>query len=394
MIPISRIDPELRFYRDKIVVLFGCGYYGQVIAKLLKIFDIEVSYFCDNDKNKWGGTISGVPIISPKKLKELNSEHENLLVQVSVDAYSDVAFSILSQLEELSVPEIISAKEGYGQLVNYSKLDRFQKNPELGEGILKLSKFPRRYDTINYEKSFNLVSLVDELPIFICMLGKVGNTTLQNTLSKYVLVQQTHLPTHFHKNIIGEKKIKIVTAIRDPISRDLSGLFQSLGTFDGYRSFFDIGHNFSEEAFNIYRSNDAQVYFDKFMQKNCCSVSHDWFSNFSKDVVDVMKYNFAKDEGYSIIHEDNYDIFIYQLEKLNDIVPQLSEWVGVPFDKLENANITAEKWISNSYKQAQKEIQITQEYFDMCYNSPYVKHFYSEEDIEKFKDRWRKHIKK
>ena len=33
-----------------------------------------------------------------------------------------------------------------------------------------------------------------------------------------------------------------------------------------------------------------------------------------------------------------------------------------------------------------------EEYFEKCYNEPYVKHFYSDDDINKFKEKWEKHI--
>lgn len=105
-----------------------------------------------------------------------------------------------------------------------------------------------------------------------------------------------------------------------------------------------------------------------------------------------MSYPFDKEKGYTIIKEGNIEVFVYQLEKLNDVFLELSDWVGVPFEKMVNANKAEDKWVGESYKQACKEIEITQEYFDRCYNEPYVKHFYSDEDIEKFKERWRSHI--
>lgn len=39
------------------------------------------------------------------------------------------------------------------------------------------------------------------------------------------------------------------------------------------------------------------------------------------------------------------------------------------------------------------QIAITQESYDYCYEDLYVKHFYSDEDIEKFKEKWKAHIK-
>ncbi len=110
--------------------------------------------------------------------------------------------------------------------------------------------------------------------------------------------------------------------------------------------------------------------------------------------MDITKYPFDQDKGFTVIKKDNVEVFVYQLEKLNDLIPELSSWLNVPFDKFINGNMATEKWSGDSYKRAQKEIEITQEYFDKCFDESYVKHCYSKADIEKFKARWRPHIKK
>ncbi len=130
----------------------------------------------------------------------------------------------------------------------------------------------------------------------------------------------------------------------------------------------------------VYRAT-FKPYLESFLEK------------FNNNITNVIGVPFDKESGYSIIKSGNIEVFVYQLEKLNNIIPQLSEWVGSnPFDQLVNDNIGEAKWTGESYKQAQKELVISQEYFDACFNAPYVKHFYSNEDIEKFKDRWRPHI--
>ncbi len=86
-------------------------------------------------------------------------------------------------------------------------------------------------------------------------------------------------------------------------------------------------------------------------------------------------------------------MFVYQLEKLNQFVNELSQWIGVPIDQLINGNVATDKWVSLSYKQAVEEIQISEEYFERCYREPFVSHFYSESDIQKFIARLKRHKK-
>lgn len=225
-----------------------------------------------------------------------------------------------------------------------------------------------------------------------------------------------HRPSVFGKQYNNESPIKIITAVREPISQNLSMLYEDIATSTCehkqwlYRKVYGTNNVDIDEVFRdssnlfIENGNNIQMLFDDFINEfYLCNKDlnlplefciQKFFLTFNQNIINLHRHPFDKQAGYSIIREGNIEVFVYQLEKLNSIVPQLSEWIGVPFDKLENGNVGSDKWIGESYKQAQKEIEISQEYFDRCFNEEYVRHFYSEEDIEKFKARWRPHIKK
>jgi FkbM family methyltransferase len=54
----------------KNVVLFGTECLGNKLLDKFRELGVEVSYFSDNDKRKWGRTIKGVRVIPPNKLKK------------------------------------------------------------------------------------------------------------------------------------------------------------------------------------------------------------------------------------------------------------------------------------------------------------------------------------
>lgn len=56
-------------------------------------------------------------------------------------------------------------------------------------------------------------------------------------------------------------------------------------------------------------------------------------------------------------------------------------------------NVGDDKWYSQLYKETKETIKFSQEYFDWSFNSSYLRHFYSDEDIEKFKMKWRGHVR-
>ena len=50
----------------KTVVLFGAGQVGAMVSRLLGP-GYAVSCFVDNDSEKWGSSLAGIPVLSPKE---------------------------------------------------------------------------------------------------------------------------------------------------------------------------------------------------------------------------------------------------------------------------------------------------------------------------------------
>lgn len=400
MIPISKIDTKLSIYKENTVVIFGAGIFGRKIWRYLQNLGIEVAYFCDNSPERQKETMFGISVISPETLGKIHNEEakggKSVLVQVAMMAENEE--SVLCQLKEMGITNIIVTEEALQMLDYYGKCDNLRKYPELLELSQKApyGKYfsERAVDTRDY-----LLMYQEKKMFFVCMVGKTGDVTVENTLIKNnIACQQTHVPAFINRKYISEKtKVKIVVGIREPIGRAISNRYQWISSI-------------SEQLYSE-KMNDAQWVFDQELKnpgeflyhfsrglmepmKDCPQTTEleAWFSGFGENVVDVLKYPFDKKAGYTIIQEGNIDIFFYQLERLNDIIPQFSDWVGVPFETLENGNVASGKWIAESYKKAQKELKFSKEYFEDCYNDPYVQHCYSPEDIEKFKERWRKNI--
>lgn len=385
MIPISQIDPELSIYKENTVVIWGAGFFGKELLRLFRHFKIEVTCVCDSNEDLWSKTLEGVSIVSPKEVETLQKEKAgNLFVQLAMSSPYEVEVQPL--LEEMGIETVCSCKEAYEMLTYYKICETIQKNKKFLDFRVQV----RAKDVaVNDEWFYRyLIQHYENLGIIICMCGKTGDTTMVKTFKEHNIPwAQSHHSNLLTKEVLQEQKVKIITAVRDPIARDFSQTYECFTNI----STFPLPNKCYLES-----SNDAEMVFHKTwanstLSRNMGEVER-WFSEFAENAVCLLDHPFDKEAGYSIIQEGNYDIFVYQLEKLNDIIPQLSDWVGVPFTKLENSNVAADKWIGKSYKQAQKEMKFSQEYFDICYNDPYVKHFYSEADIETFKERWRGNI--
>lgn len=70
-------------YEKKQMVVFGAGIRGSIFGKWLKSFGAENIIFSDNNSQKWGGTIDGIPIESPEKIRE---QIQNKIIVISIES--------------------------------------------------------------------------------------------------------------------------------------------------------------------------------------------------------------------------------------------------------------------------------------------------------------------
>jgi UDP-N-acetylmuramoylalanine-D-glutamate ligase len=77
------------------IALFGCGADGRRILAILRETGISVRWFCDNNSQLWGSRVEGVEVVSPQKLRELET-----VVLIASSKYRD---AIRAQLAEMGI---------------------------------------------------------------------------------------------------------------------------------------------------------------------------------------------------------------------------------------------------------------------------------------------------
>ncbi len=192
----------------------------------------------------------------------------------------------------------------------------------------------------------------------------------------------------FITNIIN-KKTKIITLIREPLSRKISGLFQILRKScpDAYKAIYLNKGLYSYEKIkpllDTAMTNDG--YYEEFA----------WFNTEFRQIldVDVYEYPFDKEKGYSIIKQGNIEILLMKLEKLNNLEDVIGEFVGVENFKLTNANEGKNKPYSELYREAKEKVMFNKENVDYYYrNNAYMDHFYNEEEKLNFLRKMEKNL--
>ena len=254
--------------------------------------------------------------------------------------------------------------------------------------------------------------------IIIYQMGKVGSTTIQTSLEKANLphpIYKVHFLSdegmqhgeEFHQKtlkipwettphiqtsqFLREKiqndptaKWKIITLVREPISREISEFFQYLHSM--YPELLD-------ENGNIEKQRTFRILQTKFMfynpQKNyTCR----WFDMEVKSMfnLDVYEYPFDTQSGFTIINHRNVDLLILRLESLDhNFIQAVNQFLNLQTPiSMFKSNVRTEQKRGVVYQQVLQEFTIRESICRKIYASKYAKQFYSEAEIEQFVQKW------
>lgn len=166
-------------------------------------------------------------------------------------------------------------------------------------------------------------------------------------------------------------RVKLIVGVREPVSRNVSGFFQTLMKREE-----GIPVEACIENFFSFCPHMAPLYWFDVELK-------------SKLGIDIYDYEFDKVNGYSIISCREFDIFLYQQERVSSLEVHLAEFLCMPDFKLASVNEAKDKWTSKLLNDFNEQIVFKKEYLDLMYSSKYFNHFYNEGDEVLFRGRWR-----
>jgi hypothetical protein len=258
--------------------------------------------------------------------------------------------------------------------------------------------------------------------IFVYQMGKVGSVSTYLTLKKKLPDQAIYhihnlnsehfskiweamqLAQHYHaftfghscitkylsehiEEIKGQKSIKIITGVREPIARNISWFFQIIDCACVFPEFF------IKYEKGLITMDDI---IKKFWSQNFVyGKQYDWFEEELEAVfgIDIASIDFPKEKGYAIANfpDRNIELLVLKLEKLDSCLKEALE----TFLEVENLNCErldpADFLDENDYliyENLRKSLTFSDEYLEEIYDQPLVRHFYTDEEINKFKLKW------
>ncbi len=284
-----------------------------------------------------------------------------------------------------------------------------------------LAKFYYHYKLRRADRRFSAP------PLLVYQMGKVGSKTVINSLSKaninrriyhvhflepdlvkkyenkrsvYLgteregalrhIWQYSYLGDRIKKGLKGERW-KIITLVRDPVARNLATFFENIEVVsvnsDGVWTLNSAEYDFQL----IVKKDDLSALIELFFAKCRHDTPLVYYDREIKQVfnIDVYASDFPTTSGYKVYRGTDADVLLIRLEDLNRCVSDaFKELLEIEDINLVNTNIGAQKDYADLYKDFKNHIRLPSSYLDKLYSSKLSKHFYEEEEIARFRDRW------
>jgi len=253
-------------------------------------------------------------------------------------------------------------------------------------------------------------------PILIYQMGKVGSTTVeQSLLEAYkkmgirVPIYRYHILNNFdvHEQIsrnnrpniaetlaelnrgrILRKRIdndkstrwKIISLVRDPLAKTVAAFFQLINEFfPDWKKQFENGELTVDSLYHFFLSRMLGF-----------NSSGNWFDAQIKAVFefDVFAEPFPIETGYKIFSNQRADLLLIRLEDLNTCAGKaIQEFLGIENFEILITNVGREKEYASLYQEFRSK-PFPKEYVIRWYDTQYAKHFYSDEERMRFIKRW------
>jgi hypothetical protein len=263
-----------------------------------------------------------------------------------------------------------------------STLTRKIKNTGAYQAFRKAGKNLRK----NVKRFFLTRKLKKATPVFIFQMGKVASSSIHHSLKKQYPGAVAHAHHIGSDNWASEvfydwykngKPLNIISPIRDPIGRNISGFFQLLDDYTGVPY------------------KDSTLTTDELLDVFIKQYTHErpleWFDRNIKEHfgIDVYATPFPED-GIATYSHNNINLLVFRID-LDDRLKEkaIQDFLDFKSFKLENRNVSTNKEYYDSYKAFTSTIKLPDEYLQNMKNSQYFNHFYTNDEIDKIISRWK-----
>jgi hypothetical protein len=219
---------------------------------------------------------------------------------------------------------------------------------------------------------------VPNLPFHIHLMAP---DTIARSEASYRQTDRTVRPTHLWQSQYlttrpptPESPWVVVTAVREPVARSASEFFQS-----GAR----LGR--------LHDAATTMPRLEEFATRQGIPHTLRWFdTEFKKGLgVDVYQHPFDPARGYAVIETPAVRVLVLRQESFEVAGPALREFLGLSREpEIVKENVGSNKEYSELYSSVVRDVRFPKATLDLAYNNRFCRHFYSPEEIERFRRSW------
>ncbi len=279
------------------------------------------------------------------------------------------------------------------------------------------SFFSATFDTI--KKQF-LRSHALRNPVYILQMGRVGSVSVVTAITQAYQEIQSDTPVyHSHyisiyekvterarqdlenpnlaladieridrvvrENLLTQLKnnrpIKIISLVRDPVARNVSTFFFAFPQF--------VPDWKEKEAQNLLPASTLNTIFES--KRQFIQTALNWFDEQIKDTLglDVYAVPFDTARGWQVYKKGQVELLLLRMEDLHRTGEDtLRKFLHLPHLNMVKVNTGEERDAYDLYRRFLTH-PISREYLEMTYSTKLARHFYTDEEIERFIARWR-----
>jgi hypothetical protein len=171
--------------------------------------------------------------------------------------------------------------------------------------------------------------------------------------------------------------LKIITSVREPIAANVSMFFQLLPwyTHGSYRPDRYSTDELIRLFFERYSCGRPLIWFDEELKFNTG--------------IDVYRHPFPMEQGSLAFSEGNTDVLVLKTEtEAQQKEEALSRFLGLDRIRLAKSNVAADKAYAEQYAEFKQRIRFPEEFFREMYESKYARHFYDAGELQRYSKQW------
>lgn len=390
---------------ERKVIIFGASKGGSIIENILlrnNVKENNILFFCDNNSSLWGKTKDNKKIISPNELKEYCKNNKNIIIFIAT-IVERISTEIIKQIKENNIKNTVI----FGKEIILLEKVLVHNSKELEKReleVYKRAQIEQRKAIERYEFYYQLFDNIDRHDMILFLTpSKTGSSTICESLPFEYPIKRTHTTNWMLlEDKINCKKYvrKMIIGVREAIATNVSHIFQLKEHYCVAQAAKrlinpqDVLESYIiDSILNPKKREEKNYGFEN--EAGHPLLIQSWFEDEieTRLGINIFDYPFDKKCGYQIIKINNCEILLYRLESLDCLEEVFGKFLDIKGFKFIRENEAKYKWYNKSYQSFLANMTIPQEYINISYNSRYMKHFYTEEEILGFRRKWEKYVK-